>query len=68
MERTHRSAKEETPYFGDIRSLEDARRVFVDWIEYHNTDCAHQALGYDVPINVFMAGSLVYDELMAMSE
>jgi transposase InsO family protein len=68
MERTHRSAKEETPYFGEIHSLEDARRVFIDWIEYHNTDCAHQALGYDVPINVYMAGSPVYEDVMAMAE
>lgn len=68
MERTHRSAQEETPYFGEIHNLEDAKRVFMDWIEYHNTDCAHQSLGYDFPINVYMVGSLVYDELMALSD
>lgn len=68
MERTHRSAKEESPYFGEIHSLEDAKRVFVDWIEYHNTECAHKSLGYDLPINVFMAGYLVRDEIMAMAE
>lgn len=68
MERTHRSAKEETPYFGEVHSLEDARRVFNDWIEYHNCDCAHKALDYQFPIDVYMAGSLIYDDIMAMAE
>ena len=68
MERSHRSAKEETPYFGEVHSLEDAKRVFIDWIEYHNTDCAHQALDYDTPVNVFMAGFLIRDDIMSLAE
>ena len=56
MGRTHRSALEETPYFGSLDTLEDAVGTFGDWIEYYNTERPNQALGYDVPVNVFMAG------------
>lgn len=68
MERTHRSAKEETPYFGTIRTFEDAKQTFMKWIEYHNTDCAHRALGYEIPINVYFAGSMVTDLIRELAE
>lgn len=66
MERTHRSAKEEIPYFGGLGTLEEARRTFGKWIEYHNTDCPHQALDYDYPVNVYLSGCFSYGELIEM--
>ena len=64
MERTHRSAKEEIPYFGSLSSLEEARRTFSKWIDYHNTGCPHQALSYDYPVNVYFFGCYIYGDLV----
>ena len=63
MERTHRSALEETPYFGDIGSMEEAREVFSKWIEYRNTDCPHSALGYGYTVYEYLSSNYIYEEL-----
>lgn len=63
-ERTHRSAKEEIPYFGEINSLEDAVEVFGKWIEYRNTDCPHQALRYGITAYEYLGTYNIWKDLL----
>jgi len=64
MERTHRSAKEEIPYFGSLETLKDTRKTFAKWVDYHNNDCPHQALDYDYPVNVYLSGCFIYWDII----
>jgi len=55
-ERTHRSAKEEAPYFGNLDSLEEAKKTFGRWIDHHDLERPRKALGYEAPINAYLSG------------
>jgi hypothetical protein len=55
IERSHGSAVTETPYFGGIDSLSEARKTMADWIEFYNADRPHQALGYACPAEAFLS-------------
>lgn len=54
-ERTHRSAKEELPYFGEVNSLDDMKKAVSEWIVYHNNEGAHSSLGNRVPAAVYFS-------------
>jgi len=58
IERSHGSAKTETPYFGNMRTLEEARETVADWAEFYNVIRPHQALGYGRPLEAFLSGIL----------
>lgn len=65
MERTHRTASEEVCYFGDLDTLENAKKAFAKWLEYYNWERPHQSLGYVTPGVMFLSmHSLDPDELM----
>jgi transposase InsO family protein len=54
VERSHRSAIDETRHLGRIRGIENWKKALMDWLEIYNTERPHQSLDYDVPINVFL--------------
>lgn len=54
IERSHRSAVEEISHFGPINTLNMFRDTMSKWVEFYNMDRPHQALGYDVPMNVLL--------------
>ncbi|MCL2786549.1 MAG: transposase, partial [Methanomassiliicoccaceae archaeon] len=51
---------------GKIRSIEDRRRVLMDWMEFYNTERPHQSLDYDVPVNVFLRDLKNQDVLLSI--
>ena len=55
IERSHGTAKAETPFFGNMRTLKEAKSTVTKWVEYYNVRRPHQALNYDTPIVTFLA-------------
>ena len=45
---------EEISHFGPINTLNIFRDTMSKWVEFYNMDRSHQALGYDVPMNVLL--------------
>lgn len=56
IERSHRSAVEEIGSFGPIDTINVFRETMSKWVEFYNTERPHQALGYDVPLNMLLEG------------
>jgi hypothetical protein len=54
IERSHRSAIDETKHLGKIKGTDNWRNTLMDWMLFYNTERPHQSLNYDVPVNVFL--------------
>jgi transposase InsO family protein len=67
IERSHRSAIDETKHLGKIRGLENWKEALMDWIEIYNTERPHQSLDYDVPINVFLRDLKDQDDFLDLA-
>ena len=65
MERTHRSASEEILTFGDLDTIDGAKKAFSRWVQYYNWERPHHALDYTTPGAQFTSMfSLELDELI----
>jgi transposase InsO family protein len=67
IERSHRSAIDETRHLGKIESKEGLEKVLMDWMEFYNNERPHQSLDYDVPINVFLRDLKNQDAFLDMA-
>jgi transposase InsO family protein len=67
IERSHRSAMDETKHLGKISGTEARKKVLLDWIDVYNTERPHRSLDHDVPVNVFLRDLKNQDAFLDMA-